>query len=168
MENSKSKSNIVLIGMPGCGKTTLGKILSEKLNIQFVDLDQKIEEKANKAIPDIFKEFGEQYFRKLENEVCKEVSKKNNQVISCGGGIVINENNMLNLKQNGLVVYITRDIDKLATNNRPLSKNIDALKEIKNIREPLYIKYSDLQVDNNEDINNAVNKIIEEIEKKGI
>ncbi len=144
------KQNIVLIGMPSCGKSSLGKKLSKQLGYDYIDIDKKIVEKTNKTIPQIFKESGEAGFRKIESEVCLEVSKCNHTVISCGGGIIKNEINMKALALNGFIIYIKRDVDKLLVGNgRPLSKDKDALLNMFEEREPLYIKYSDASVSNN-------------------
>ena len=144
------KQNIVLIGMPSCGKSSLGKKLSKQLGYDYIDIDKKIVEKTNKTIPQIFKESGETGFRKIESEVCLEVSKCNHTVISCGGGIIKNEINMKALALNGFIIYIKRDVDKLLVGNgRPLSKDKNTLLKMFEEREPLYIKYSDTSVSNN-------------------
>ena len=144
------KQNIVLIGMPSCGKSSLGKKLSKELGYDYIDIDKMIAEKTNKTIPQIFKESGEACFRKIESEVCLEVSKCNHTVISCGGGIIKNEINMKALALNGFIIYIKRDVDKLLVGNgRPLSKDKNALLNMFEEREPLYLKYSDASVSNN-------------------
>ena len=144
------KQNIVLIGMPSCGKSSLGKKLSKQLGYDYIDIDKKIVEKTNKTIPQIFIESGETGFRKIESEVCLEVSKCNHTVISCGGGIIKNEINMKALALNGFIIYIKRDVDKLLVGNgRPLSKDKNALLKMFEEREPLYIKYSDTSISNN-------------------
>ena len=144
------KQNIVLIGMPSCGKSSLGKKLSKQLGYDYIDLDKKIVEKTNKTIPQIFEESGEAGFRKIESEVCLEVSKCNHTVISCGGGIIKNEINMKALALNGFIIYIKRDVEKLSVGNgRPLSKDKNTLLNMFKEREPLYIKYSDASVSNN-------------------
>lgn len=144
------KQNIVLIGMPSCGKSSLGKKLSKELGYDYIDIDKMIVEKTNKTIPQIFIESGETGFRKIESEVCLEVSKCNHTVISCGGGIIKNEINMKALALNGFIIYIKRDVDKLLVGNgRPLSKDKNALLKMFEEREPLYIKYSDTSISNN-------------------
>lgn len=144
------KRNIVLIGMPSCGKSSLGKKLSKELGYDYIDIDKKIIEKTNKKIPQIFEESGEVGFRKIESEVCLEVSKCNHTVISCGGGIIKNEINMKALALNGFIIYIKRDVDKLLVGNgRPLSKDKNTLLNMFEEREPLYLKYSDVSISNN-------------------
>jgi len=156
------KQNIVLIGMPSCGKTSLGKRLAKNLDMDFVDMDAKIEESAGKTIPQIFNEGGEELFRKIESEICIEAAKLNHTVISCGGGIIKNPLNMQALALNGLVVYIKRDINKLVVGgSRPLSSDRAALKAMAKQRFPLYEKYSDFTVENNGYFGYALDKLME-------
>lgn len=156
------KRNIVLIGMPSCGKTTLGKKLSKELGYDYIDLDKMIVHKTNKTIPQIFEESGEAGFRKIESEICLEVSKCNHTVISCGGGIIKNEINMKALALNGFIIYIKRDVDKLLVGNgRPLSKDKNTLLKMFKERDPLYIKYSDVSISNNGYFKNTLNKLKE-------
>lgn len=136
--------NIVLIGMPGCGKTTLGKLLAEKLDKKFVDMDLVIEEAAGKTIPEIFAESGEAYFRKLETEAARRLGKEKAQVIATGGGVVLRPENMKALSQNGRIVFIRRPLDELAMEGRPLSKDRPALIQMYETRLPLYEAYSQL------------------------
>ena len=143
----KKVQNIVLIGMPGCGKSTIGKKLAAEQGKKFVDTDALVEQKAGKSIPDIFKEEGEAAFRALEAEVIETVGKENGQVIATGGGSVLNLENVRNLKQNGTVVFIKRDIDKLATEGRPLSMGGD-LAEMYKKRLPLYQAAADTVMEN--------------------
>ena len=143
----KKVQNIVLIGMPGCGKSTIGKKLAAEQGKKFVDTDALVEQKAGKSIPDIFKEEGEAAFRALEAEVIETVGKENGQVIATGGGSVLNLENVRNLKQNGTVVFIKRDLDKLATGGRPLSMGGD-LAEMYKKRLPLYQAAADTVMEN--------------------
>ena len=101
--------NIVLIGMPGCGKSTIGEILAEKLEMFFLDIDTYIEESTNHTITEIFKN-GEPAFRDIEAKVVIELSKKSPAVISTGGGVIKRYENIINLKRNGLIIYINRPI----------------------------------------------------------
>ena len=119
------EKNIVLIGMPGCGKTTLGKILNKELAMEFYDMDNCIERKANKKISELF-EKGENYFRDIESVVCKELSKKKNVIISTGGGVIKRKENIDFLKENGIVIFIDRSVDDIIgdvdISKRPLLK----------------------------------------------
>ena len=158
----REKQNIVLIGMPSCGKTSLGRKLAKRLEMDFVDLDTAVVKAAGKEIPQIFAQEGEEAFRKLETEAAIENAKRNHTVISCGGGIVKNEINMQALCLNGFVVYIDRRTDKLKSGgNRPLSKDAQAIEKLKQEREPLYRKYSDATVENNGHFKTALEKLLE-------
>jgi shikimate dehydrogenase len=148
LEQTRQKvENIILIGMPGCGKSTIGKKLAAQQGKKFVDTDALVEEKAGKSIPDIFKEDGEAAFRKLEAEVVALVGKEGGQVIATGGGSVLNLENVRNLKQNGTVVFIKRDINKLATEGRPLSQGVD-LETMYEKRLPFYMAAADTVMEN--------------------
>lgn len=156
------KQNIVLIGMPSCGKTSLGKRLAKKLGYHFIDLDTQIVKKAHMNIPDIFSQGGEEGFRKLESEVCLEAAKLNHTVISCGGGIIKKELNMKALALNGKIIYIQRDVNQLSTGkDRPLSTDRKALFKMAKEREPLYIKYSDITIKNRGNFKNALDELVE-------
>ncbi len=140
--------NIVLIGMPGCGKTTIGRIISEKTGKEFVDMDDKIVKKAGKPIPEIFEEVGESGFRDIESQVAAELGKQRGLVIATGGGTVLREENIYTLKQNGLIIHIKRPVDSLPMDGRPLSKDIDSLRTMEAARMPLYEAAADLTFDN--------------------
>ena len=107
------KNNVILIGFMGTGKTSIGKLLAVKLGCAFVDLDHKIEMDNNMKIPEIFKKYGEEHFRKLEKDAVKEVSERRGIVISTGGGTVKDTENMELLKKNGTVICLTADIDEI-------------------------------------------------------
>ena len=156
--------NIVLIGMPGCGKSTLGKILAEKLQKQFVDTDVEIESDANMKIPEIFQKYGEQKFRQIEASVMERIGKQSGLVIATGGGCVTTPQNYKHLHQNGRIIWIKRELAALPTNGRPLS-NKDTLQELYNNRKPLYEQFSDIVIENNHTAENAVNAILRELKK---
>ena len=126
----REKENIVLTGMPGSGKSTIGALLSKELSRPFVDTDELIEEKAGITIPDIFSKFGEEYFRKLESEVIAEVSKKTGLVVATGGGAVLKKENVKNLSQNGKIFFLDRPLEQIVpTADRPLSNSELSLKK---------------------------------------
>ena len=157
-----SRRNIVLIGLPMSGKTTIGKGLSEILNKKFIDLDEEIEKETNMSINEIFSKYGESYFRKLEKDITLKYSKETNLIISTGGGIIKDKENMFNLMSNGLVIYLTRDYDKLIySSSRPLTKTKDDYLKLKEERDSLYKLYSDYQVDNSSSKEECINKIKE-------
>lgn len=153
-----SDKNIVLIGMPGAGKTSLGRKLSKLTGKVFVDSDLEIKRIYKKAPSQIIKEESEEKFRKLETELLEKISKEKNQVIATGGGVVTRAENYKNLKKNSIIYFVDRDLDKLELTDRPLSTDIDRLwRERKN----LYQKFSDRKVFNDE-IDVAARKIKED------
>ena len=137
-ELQKELQNVVLIGMPGCGKSTVGAALAQKLGKTFVDADAEIERRTGKAIPDIFAQEGEEAFRRYEADVIADLTRQNRQVIACGGGVVKTPQNLHALRQNGPVLWVQRPIEKLATAGRPLSKGSEALRRMEHERLPLY------------------------------
>lgn len=155
----KEVANIVLIGMPGCGKSTIGKLLADKLNKKFVDLDEVIAERAGMSIPEIFALQGEKGFRKLENEVVADICKEKGQVIATGGGVVTVAANKPALRQNSTVIFIERELSELGTEGRPVSLS-RPLQDIYDERIAAYNSWSDHRV-NNTDINETVLKIQE-------
>jgi len=161
------KNNIVLIGMSGAGKTTIGMALSYKFKMAFVDMDAYIEKKYNKSVSEIFAEQGEEYFRNIETETAKYLSENyENTIISTGGGVVLREENMAYLKETGTVVYINRTVNNiLSTLNaekRPLLKsNPEKLYEMYEKRHPLYLKYADICVLNSGGFQECVNNVYE-------
>ena len=158
----KERSNIVLIGMPTSGKSKIGRLLAAALNIAHLDTDKMIEEKIGMSIPNYFDKYGENEFRKKEVEVVEEFYKETPLVISTGGGIIKNEENMKMLKQNGRVVFLNRPFNKLyASKDRPLSSKNEDLVRLYNERLPLYRKYKDYEIVNDAvDINDIVKEIM--------
>lgn len=156
----KNKMNVVLIGMPASGKTTVGKKLSSNLNKAFVDTDDLIVEHAGKTIPEIFSESGEKVFREIEKEVIFNVSKENNKVIATGGGAVLNKENIDILKENGRVYFINRPLEMLVTtDDRPLTSNRADLEKRFNERYSLYIDSADVIVDGSGAVEDVVKRI---------
>ncbi len=144
---AKSKQNIVLIGMPSCGKTSVGKKLAPLLKKTFVDIDEEIERRVGKSVKELFEENGEAYFRKLEFETIKHYSSLQGQVIATGGGSILNKENIVNLKRNGIIVYLQKDLDMLvSTDSRPLSSSKEALEKLYLERAPLYDLASDVSL----------------------
>ena len=157
-----NKFNIVLIGMPMSGKTTLGKMLASAFNKEFVDIDKEIVNRENKSINDIFNMHGEDYFRRKEKELYKEYAKKNGLIISTGGGIVKNIESIERLKENGVVIFVDRNIDKMVFNDkRPLSKSKEDVIKLYKERYNLYLKNSDKKINNNGSKKKAVINIVE-------
>ena len=154
-------ANVSIIGMPGCGKSTVGAALAKRLGKRFVDLDAEIEHRTGHNIPDIFAQEGEAAFRRYEAEVLAEVAKDNSQVIACGGGVIKNPANTRALRQNGPVLWVRRPLERLATGGRPLSKGGAALKQLEAERTPLYEAAATAVLENNSTLTEAVNKAVE-------
>lgn len=166
------KTNIALIGFMGTGKTVVGDALAKKLDRKFVELDSLIEQKARKSIRDIFQQEGETAFRELEIEVAKEVSGGENQVIACGGGIVLNKINIDRLKEKSIIVYLTasprvilkrtsgdesvRPVLKIANKNKALH-----IKELLRFRKPFYERAADIEIDTSKlDVDSVAQQIL--------
>ena len=144
----REKKNIVLIGMPGCGKTTIGKLIADELDKEFVDTDSEIIKQINMPISDYFGKYGEESFRKIESEVIKRISAEQSSVIATGGGAVLNPDNIRLLKENGTVVFIDRPLEKLVTtSDRPLSSNREMLMKRYNERYQIYCLSADIKID---------------------
>ena len=137
----------MLIGMPGCGKTTVGQALADHLGRKLVDTDVLIEEEAGCTIPEIFARDGEEVFRRLEHEVLCRVSRESGLVIATGGGIVTRPENMDPLRQNSTVIFLRRPLDLLPVEGRPVSQ-ANSLETLYQRRLPLYQQASDWVVDN--------------------
>lgn len=144
----KTKMNVVLIGMPASGKSSVGKELEKMLSKTFVDSDTVLSENAEKTIPEIFNEHGEAYFRELEKDTIKNISSENSHIIATGGGAVLSYENIENLKSNGRIYFLDRPLSMLlTTDDRPLSSNRADLEKRYNERYGLYRKYADVIVD---------------------
>ncbi len=156
--------NVVLIGMPGCGKSAVGRTLARRLGKPFVDLDHLAADRAGKSIPEIFAQEGEDAFRSLESELVREAGAQTGCVLSTGGGVVTREENYPPLHQNGVIVHIRRDIRLLPTAGRPVSQSTD-LHALWRRREPLYHAFADLTVDNDSTIEGAAAEIEKELNK---
>ena len=146
---SEETANIVLIGMPGCGKTTVGTMLSEAEGRPFVDTDSMIEERTGCTCGDYLREHGEEGFRKLETEILRNAGKRTGCVIATGGGVVTRKENRDILRQNGVVFHLERPLVALSTDGyRPLSATPEKLAELWKERKPLYEKIRDYAVPN--------------------
>ena len=154
--------NIVLIGMPGCGKSTLARLLGERLNRPVVELDRLIEETAGIPIPEIFAAQGESGFRALETQALREAGKRSGAILSTGGGCVTRPENYPLLRQNSRVVWLRRDVSLLPTAGRPLSQ-ARSPEVIYRERRPLYERFADRTVDNDGPIEKTLEQILEVI-----
>lgn len=165
-EIENQKQNIVLIGMPGSGKSTVANLLSQKLNRLVLDTDLEIEKQEHSEIPVIFEKKGEMYFRAKECEIIAQTAKKSGVIISTGGGSVLTARNRKNLKQNGFVVFLDRKLELLGTENRPLSQGDGALQKLYQERLPIYTEFCDVKIDNNGSIQQTVELILQAVEAK--
>ena len=142
-ELNVSKENIVLIGMPGVGKTSTGEALAKLLNRPWIETDFLIKQKAHCEAATYLQTHGEAAFRRLEHEVIQEISSMSGVVISCGGGVVVTPANYQLLRQNGKLVYLTRPLEELALTGRPLSQSV-GIQELAAVRIPLYEAWADV------------------------
>ena len=144
----RQMENVILIGMPGSGKTTVGKLLAQMTGKQFVDADLFLEEKSGRAIPEIFRTDGEEAFRRLETAVLSQLGKRSGLILATGGGCVTRSENYGLLHQNGTIFCLSRDLNALPTEGRPISQSTN-LEELYRIRKPLYQRFADHLVSNN-------------------
>lgn len=156
------RGNIVLVGMPGSGKTAIAELISLNMGRSLINIDTEIEKTAGKTIPEIFAEDGESAFREIERIETEKAGKRTGAVIATGGGVVKDYRNFAPLHQNGRIYYLRRDVDKLSTEGRPLSKSFDALIKLQIEREPLYCNFADVDIFNDAAPQDAALKIMEE------
>ena len=157
---ARQMQNVILIGMPGSGKSTVGRLLAEKLGRPLLEADKELEKAAGMSIPVIFANEGEAGFRKRETRILSDLGKQSGTVISTGGGCVTREENYPLLHQNGVIVWIRRDLNCLAREGRPLSLNAD-LSAMYAVRAPLYEHFADFTVENDGNAEDTVNSILE-------
>lgn len=169
------KDNIVLIGFMGCGKTTVGKALADRMEYEFYDTDEMIEKKENMKIPEIFEKNGEEYFRKVETGLLEKLAASMEKaVISSGGGLPLRKENRKILKNTGLVVYLNADKETTYNRvkndkNRPLLAVEDVkgrIEELINIRRPLYEEAAHVSIEtDNQTVEGIIEKIMEKYRK---
>ena len=162
-EMIKEKENIVLIGMPSSGKSTIGKKLSFILNRTFIDIDDLIVKKINMLIKEYFEKYGEESFRNIESEIIQEISKETSLVISTGGGSILRKENIDALKRNGKLFFLDRAVNKLlVTSDRPLSSSKEKVNKLYQVRYPLYLKACDIKIN----ANKSIDKVVKQIERR--
>ena len=161
---SRQMKNIVLIGMPGCGKSTIGSLLAERLGRKFVDADAEIVQMAGKPIPEIFVQDGEDAFRQWETSALANLGNRSGLVIATGGGCVTRERNYPVLHQNGSIFWLERDLSLLPTDGRPLSQ-ASRLEEMYAHRRPMYEAFADIRVENAGSPEETVAEILSKLEE---
>ena len=159
-EMERTTRNVMLIGMPGSGKSTVGAALAESLGRRLVDVDERIVEMAGCSIPEIFAKDGEEGFRRIEHQALCQVSQESGLVIATGGGVVTRQENFDPMRQNSLIVWLLRDTALLPKDGRPLSQ-ANSLTEMFKVREPLYRAAADCIADNNGSLEDTVKQILE-------
>lgn len=157
---SHTMLNIVLVGMPGCGKSTVGRLLAARLGREFLDADDTVVQAAGRSIPDIFREGGEAAFRAQETQALRMLGARSACVIATGGGCVTRAENYPLLHQNSVIIWLRRDTARLPSNGRPLSQGAD-LSAMYAARAPLYERFSDASADNNGTPEQTVEQILE-------
>ena len=162
---SDRRKNIIFVGLPGCGKTTIAKVVAAKLGRPCIDVDKLIEMKAGVPLSSVFLAYGEKYYRELENETLKKITRNGGQVISTESGAVLDADNLYYMRQNGYIVWLTRDLDDLKINGVYLSRNRAALQRIDDERSPIYKEIADITV---EVTDNAEKTVFEIIQKMNI
>ena len=159
----RSKENIVLSGMPGCGKSTIGKMLAERLGRPFIDLDEEIVKTAGKPITEIFAERGESFFRDFETEVAHNVARISGAIIATGGGAILRDENVRLLRQNGRIYFLDRPLEQLLpTADRPLASSAEAIKSRYEERFPRYCSVCDVHIKTDGIAEHTVEEIIKE------
>ena len=161
---SQQMKNIVLVGMPGCGKSRIGALLAGKLGRKFVDADEEIIRLAGKSIPDVFAQDGEKAFRQWETTALEDLGKQSGLVIATGGGCVTQKRNYPALHQNGIIVWLERALSLLPTDGRPLSQS-NRLEEMYAVRKPMYEAFADIRVENIGSPDQTVRKIMSQLEE---
>lgn len=154
------KQNIVLVGMPGSGKSTIAKELSKELKMPYVDTDQEVIRMEGSEISDIFKEKGEAYFRQVEQEAVKNCAEQKRCIIATGGGVVLSRKNVEYLKADGRIYFLDRSTQNLIpTDDRPLADNQDKIQKLYKERLPLYQEAADVRIDANQSIEQVLEQI---------
>lgn len=160
---ARQMQNIILIGMPGCGKSTLGKALAEHLDRPFYDADTVLEAQTGRTIPEIFRSEGEATFRRLETDVLAQLGKLSGTVIATGGGCVTRQENYAHLQQNGRLIWLQRPLEDLPVAGRPLSQTTNC-QNMYAQRRALYASFADATVQNDTEQAQVLHRLLEEVQ----
>lgn len=160
-----NKNNLILIGMPGCGKSTIGEKLAQMVNWSFIDVDHLIEESTGKKIPELF-QVGEEHFRDIESDIVRSLEGKTSNIVSTGGGVVKREENIFSLKKHGLIIFVNRDpaeiIKDIDVESRPLLSNKrETILRLYDERFELYKKYCDVEIKNDSTMEEVISRILD-------
>ena len=158
--------NVVFVGMPGSGKSSIGKAYASLVGRSFLDTDVFVEQ-SGMSIPQIFEKYGEDVFRDKETEAIKMLSSMSEKVIATGGGAVKRQKNVEMMRQNGVVVYLKRDLDKLSTDGRPLSQGgAERITQLYEERHSLYESAADIIIETHEDVEECADRLLKQIEQE--
>ncbi len=163
---SDRRKNIIFVGLPGCGKTTTAKVVAAKLGRPCIDVDKLIEMKAGMPVSSIFSVYGERYYRELETEILRKITRNGGQVIATDSGVVMSEENQYYLRQNGYIVWLSRDLSDLTLNGVYLARNREALERIDAERTPIYKFLADINVEVNDNAEKTVFEVIKRMNIK--
>ena len=157
---SDRRKNIILVGLPGCGKTTIAKVIAAKLGRPCIDVERLISMKAGVPLSTVYLAYGERYYRELETETLKKITRNGGQVIACESGAILSKENQYYIRQNGYVVWLTRELSGLKFDGVPLIRNFEALKRLDDERTPIYKFLADIQVEVTDNVEKTVSEII--------
>lgn len=163
---SDRRKNIIIVGLPGCGKTTIGKVIAAKLGRPCIDVERLISMKAGMPLSTLYMAYGERYYREIETETLKKITRNGGQVIACESGAILSRENQYYIRQNGYVVWLSRELSGLKFDGVPLIRNFDALKRLDEERSPIYKFLADINVEVTDNIEKTVYEIIEKIKIK--
>ncbi len=163
---SDRRKNIIFVGLPGCGKTTIAKVVAAKLGRPCIDVDKLIEMKAGMPVSAIYTVYGERYYRELETEILRKITRNGGQVIATDSGVVMSKENQYYLRQNGYIVWLSRDLEDLTMNGIYLARNRDALERIDKERSPIYKFLADINVKVTDNAEKTVFEVIKRMNIK--
>lgn len=164
---TREYSNVVLIGMPGSGKTTVGREVAKLLSREFIDADQELERRTGQKIPDIMARQGQAAFRQMESQLLQELGQRTGLVLATGGGAILREENRAALRQNGRIYWLKRDLDRLAVKGRPLSAQPGALERMWRERAPLYRQCAQYSLVNHGSRVRSARRIVHDFQRSG-
>ena len=157
---SDRRKNIILVGLPGSGKTTIAKVIAAKLGRPCIDVEKLISMKAGVPLSTVYMAYGERYYRELETETLKKITQNGGQVIACESGAILSKENQYYIRQNGYVVWLTRELSGLKFDGVPLIRNYDALKRLDEERTPIYKFLADIKIEVTDNVEKTVSEII--------